>query len=222
MSSVAVHTVCSWDESPNRRYRYWLEATLENPGERAGAGICLFLMLNPNKADWNRSDATIDRCKYFAREWGYRTLQVCNLFPVRGGNSGALPRDLMGPHRPEGKGFTGCVLCPGNSQRDLHVNDLHIRKAAENTGIIVCAWGGKGGLNERGREVARLLVDSGHGHKLHTFGLTKTERQPRHAKPQLRGRWPEPTELTPWVDVEEWLAEGKKRWPAIPHPAHPC
>ncbi len=208
---MALHTVCSWDESPNRRYRYWLEATLENPGERAGTGICLFLMLNPNKADHDRSDATIDRCNYLAQEWGYRTLWVCNLLPVRGGDSSALPRDRMGPYKPEGPEFAGCPLCRGNSQRDLHINDLHIRKAAENAGIIVCAWGGKGGLNERGREVARLLVGEGHQERLYTFGLTKTEWQPRHAKPQLRGRWPEPTELTPWVDVEEWLAEGKKR-----------
>ena len=211
MSSVALHRVCSWDESPDRRYRYWLEATLEYPGERAGTGICLFLMLNPNKADHDRSDETVNRCKRLAQQWGYGTLWVCNLFPVRGGDSSALPRDLMGPHRPEGPEFAGCALCRGASRSDLHINDLHIRKAAENAGIIVCAWGGKGGLNERGREVARLLVGEGHQERLYTFGLTKTEWQPRHAKPQLRGRWPEPTDLKPWADVEEWLAEGKKR-----------
>jgi len=208
---LALHTVCSWDEPPNRRYRYWLEATLEDPSEKASTGICLFLMLNPNKADWDRSDETVNRCKRLAQEWGYGTLWVCNLFPVRGGNSNALPRDRMGPYKPENPEFAGCALCQGDSQRDVHINDLHIRQAGQAAEVIVCAWGGKGGLNERGREVTTMLVSAGHEDRLYTFGLTKTERQPKHAKPQLRGWWPEPTELTPWVDVEEWLAEGKKR-----------
>ncbi|MCY4582368.1 MAG: DUF1643 domain-containing protein [Chloroflexi bacterium] len=204
MSSVALHRVCSWDESLNRRYRYWLEAALENPAEPVDNGICLFLMLNPNKADHERSDETVSRCKRLAQEWGYGTLWVCNLFPVRGGDSSALPRDLMGPHRPEGKGFTGCALCRGASRSDLHINDLHIRKAAESAGIIVCAWGGKGGFRGRSREVVALLVGAGHENKLYTFGLTKTEQQPRHAKPQLRGQWPQADDLRRWAEVRLW------------------
>ena len=207
---MALHSVCSWDESPDRRYRYWLEATLENHGKQAGTGACLFLMLNPNKADRDRSDATIDRCKTLAQEWGYGTLWVCNLLPVRGGNWNALPKDPMGPYRPEG-GFNGCALCRNDAHDGLHVNDRHIVEAAFRANRIVCAWGGKGSVNERGREIVRMLVAAGHQDRLYTFGLTKTDRQPRHAKPQLRGLWPQPTDLKPWTDVEQWLTGSRSR-----------
>ena len=43
-------------------------------------GTCLFLMLNPSKADQNISDKTVDKCKTFARKWDYDTLWICNLF----------------------------------------------------------------------------------------------------------------------------------------------
>lgn len=201
-----MHSVCSWDDPVGLRYRYWLEARL--PG--GPAGVCLFLMLNPNKADHDRSDETIDRCKRLAQECGYGTLWVGNLFPVRGGNSNALPRDRMGPHQPTG-GFGGCPLCRNDARNDLHVNDRHIRKAAENAGIIVCAWGGKGGVSGRGREVVRMLIGEGHKDRLYTFGLTKVEQQPRHAKPQLRGQWPKPEDLRPWSGVEQWLTESGNR-----------
>ena len=164
-------------------------------------------MLNPNKADHDRSDATIDRCKRLAQEWDYGTLWVCNLFPVRGGNWDSLPRDRMGPHRPAGNGFSGCRLCENEARSDLHVNDRHILEAASRANVIVCAWGGRGGSGERGREVVRMLVAAGHENRLYTFGLTKTERQPRHAKPQRRDQWPKPEDLRPWTDVEQWLTE---------------
>ena len=201
---MALHSVCSWDESPDRRYRYWLEATLEAHREQAGAGVCLFLMLNPNQADHDRSDATIDRCKCLAREWGYGTLWVCNLFPVRGGNWNKLPQDRMGPYCPE-DGFNGCALCRSDAHDGLHVNDRHIMEAASRANRIVCAWGGKGGFDQRGREVVRMLVAAGHEERLYTFGLTQTERQPRHAKPQLRGQWPRARDLKRWTEARVWL-----------------
>ena len=162
-------------------------------------------MLNPNKADWDRSDATIDRCKSLAQEWGYGTLWVCNLFPVRGGNSNALPQDRMRPRQPEAPGFNGCALCRNDAPNDLHVNDRHIMEASRKADIIVCAWGGKGGSDERGRDVVRMLVAGGHEDRLYTFGLTKAERQPRHAKPQLRDQWPRAGHLRRWTEVRAWL-----------------
>ena len=208
---MALHSVCSWDESPGRRYRYWLEATLENNGEQEGTGVCLFLMLNPNRADYDRSDETVDRCKHLACEWGYGILWVCNLFPVRGGNWNRLPQGRMGPRLHEVNGFNGCEFCRNDAHDGLHVNDRHIMEAASRANRIVCAWGGKGAFDQRGREVVRMLVAAGHQDRLYTFGLTQTERQPRHAKPQLRGLWPKPEDLTPWTDVEQWLTERRSR-----------
>ncbi len=168
-------------------------------------------MLNPNKADRDRSDETVDRCKDLAAKWRYSTVWVCNLFPVRAGNSNDLPRDRMGPHGPEGSRFNGCELCRGHTPEGVHINDRHILEASLRASIIVCAWGGKGGLSERGREITRMLVRAGHEGRLYTFGLTKTERQPRHAKPQLREQWPKPADLKLWSGVEAWLAENRRR-----------
>ena len=198
---MALHNVCSWDESARHRYRYWLEARVSGGPDDA----CLFLMLNPNKADEGRSDETIDRCKRLAQEWGYGTLWVCNLFPVRGGNWNKLPQDRMGPRQPKAPGFNGCPLCRNDAHNDLHVNDRHIMEASRKADIIVCAWGGKGGSDERGRDVVRMLVAGGDEDRLYTFGLTKAERQPRHAKPQLRGQWPRSGDLRRWTEVRAWL-----------------
>ena len=206
---MTLHSVCSWEESPERRYRYWLEAKLQSAAEE-DSRICLFLMLNPNKADNNRSDETVDRCKSLAREWGCDTLWVCNLFPIRGGNSSVLPRDRMGPHEPERSGFEGCVLCSGDSHRGLHINDRHIMEAARKANRIVCAWGDNGGFDERSRKVVQKLVDAGYKTKLHIFGETR-KGQPRHAKPQRRDQWPQAADLKQWADAQAWLDASRPR-----------
>ena len=71
--------------SSDRRYRYWLEARLSDAD-----GVCLFVMLNPSKADEVRSDPTVTRSKGFARSWGYGTLWVCNIFALRSTDPKAL------------------------------------------------------------------------------------------------------------------------------------
>ena len=197
---MLLHSVCSWDESPDRRYRYWLEATLEGASAQ---GICLFLMLNPNKADEEQSDTTVERCKYLACAWDYHILWICNLFPVRGGDSNALPEERMGPHRPESAAFVGCALCSSDSNDALHINDLHIIEAAHKANRIVCAWGGEGGKTGRGRDIIRKLIDAGHEWKLHTLGFTANE--PRHAKPRRVDQWPQPSALKPWTGIREWF-----------------
>lgn len=201
---MALHSICSWDESPDRRYRYWLEARVEGTSEQTDNGICLFLMLNPNKADEEQSDATVERCKYLACAWGYHILWICNLFPVRRGDSNALPEERMGPYRPESAAFPGCGLCSSESNNDLHINDLHIVEAARKATRIVCAWGGQGKLDERSRQVIAMLLDAGHEWKLHTLGFTANE--PRHAKPRRVDQWPQPSALKPWTGIGAWLA----------------
>ena len=146
--------------SPDRRYRYWLEAKLSDrdglPSQQAG--VCLFLMLNPSRADESRSDPTVTRCKGFAGDWGYGVLWVCNLFAMRSPQPEVLKQspDPVGP-----------------------MNDGHIVRSARDADSVVCAWGNDGTHLGRGENVLRMLEDDGLSDKMYHFGMTK-KGQPRH------------------------------------------
>lgn len=119
-----------------RVYRYRLFR--EWPG---GEGVCCFLMLNPSTADEMVLDPTVRRCVEFAKRWGYRRLEVLNLFAYRSTN----PHDLLGVADPVGP-----------------ENDLWIQSIAEEASCIVCAWGshrflGKR-LTQRAAQVRALLA----------------------------------------------------------------
>ena len=155
--------------SADRHYRYWLESKVELDVKSEDKGTCLFLMLNPSKADQNISDKTVDKCKTFARKWDYDTLWICNLFASRS----SKPVNLeVGP-----------------------CNDRHIKAAASRADKIVLAWGGSGikalktsKFNERVRKVVRLLEKAGASERL--YALCPPERpcltsgQPRHPNPR--------------------------------------
>ena len=111
--------------SPDRRYRYWLEAKLSDSD-----GVCMFVMLNPSTADEVKSDPTVTRAKGFARSWGYGTLWVCNLFALRATDPGVLRK------------------CPEPIGAD---NDEHILRSAPLSDEVVCAWGNHGEHLDRGR-----------------------------------------------------------------------
>ena len=142
-------------EDQESRYRYLLKVPLSG-----GAGVCLFLMLNPGSRDEDRKrHPTRERCEGFAREWGYGELWTCNLFALRSPKPSAL-RDSTDPVGPD--------------------NDRHILRAARRACIIVCAWGGSRVARERARKVARMLIANGHSEKLHTLGELTKHGQPRH------------------------------------------
>ena len=139
--------------SPDRAYRYWLEATLSDAG-----GVCMFVMLNPSKADETRSDPTVTRCKRFAARWGYGALWVCNLFALRSTD----PAALTASEDPIGTD-----------------NDKRLLKAARAADSIVCAWGNHGAYLDRGDEVMRALRREGLADKTRHLGITR-RGQPRH------------------------------------------
>lgn len=88
------------------------------------SGRVLFVMLNPSVADASQDDPTIRRCVGFASSWGYRHLDVVNLFAWRATD----PADL------EAQAAAGVdVVGPGN--------DSIIGAAIERADRVVAAWG---------------------------------------------------------------------------------
>ena len=135
--------------SPDRGYRYWLEAKVSGGDGR----VCMFLMLNPSTADAVKSDPTVSTCKRFARDWGYGTVRVCNLFALRS----PYPKTLRDSSYPVGT-----------------ENDEWIKTNARNADVVVCAWGNHGTHLDRSTYVRRMLDRDGLSSKMRHLGLTKT------------------------------------------------
>lgn len=152
---------------PSDEYRYSLWRTWDSALPRVA-----FVMLNPSTADHRIDDPTIRRCMGFARQWGYGSLSVVNLFAYRTPSPAALARaaDPVGPD-----------------------NDRYLRAACRRARDIVLAWGTHGSLHGRDRAVLDLL---GRGRKpLLCLGTTR-DGHPRHplylprdTRPQQVSRW---------------------------------
>lgn len=112
-------------------YRYRLSRTwhTEKP-------TVAFLMLNPSTADATEDDPTIRRCRGFAKDWGYGSLVVANLFALRTSD----PSNLRGHSDPVGP-----------------KNDKHLQNVCEQAEKVVAAWGANGSFNSRAIEVAETL-----------------------------------------------------------------
>jgi hypothetical protein len=114
-------------------YRYSLTRTWDTELAR-----CLWVMLNPSKADAVDDDPTMVRCVGFAQGWGYGGIEIVNLFALISTDPKALKTatDPVGPR-----------------------NDAAILAAVGRAGLVVCAWGPPGKLNGRDRAVGRLLAN---------------------------------------------------------------
>jgi hypothetical protein len=116
-----------------------------------------FILLNPSTADENLDDPTIRRCIQFAKDWGYQSLCVTNLFSFRSTNPSAL-RNVTSPSGdPENFASIFCVA----------------RQASR----IVCAWGNHGNYLDRAAYIHTSLTNS--GHQLHCFKLN-SDGSPSH------------------------------------------
>ncbi|MBT8114025.1 MAG: DUF1643 domain-containing protein [Arenicella sp.] len=118
----------------------------------AGEGVLLIVGLNPSTADENTNDPTIRRCINFARDWGFRTLLVGNLFSYRA----TRPEDLRKSDSPV-----------------VPENDLWLMQASKMANLTLAAWGNNGLWKTRHRDVAQILQSP------KCLGLTKTGA-PRH------------------------------------------
>lgn len=128
------------DTDREYRYRLWRTWDVEKP-------TAAFIMLNPSTADEDENDPTIRRCINYAKDWGYGTLEVVNLFALRATD----PSELQDHTAPIGG-----------------ANDVHLRKVCDEAEIVVGAWGANGSLHGRGREVAEMLDV-----QLHALDTTK-------------------------------------------------
>ncbi|KKM80047.1 hypothetical protein LCGC14_1343720 [marine sediment metagenome] len=134
--------------SPCGRYRYSLTREFF-----MGAGRVLFVMLNPSTADAETDDPTIRRCIGFARRWGFRRLDVGNLFAWRATNPKEI-RQVSDPVGPE--------------------NDRRLMYLSECADAVIAAWGTHGAYRNRDSDVLALLAG-----KVEHLGLTK-QGHPKH------------------------------------------
>ena len=110
-----------------------------------------FIMLNPSRADATTDDPTLRRCISFAKSWGYGSLEVVNLFAYRA----SKPVELKKVTYPVGK-----------------ENDRYLKEAVERADKIIVAWGNRGILNNRYKDVLNMLNGLG-GIQLYCLGTTK-------------------------------------------------
>jgi hypothetical protein len=140
MESSAVFSQCG-------SYRYMLGRTWDKNRRSV-----LFVGLNPSTADATADDPTIRRCVRFARDWGYGSLLMANLFAYRC-TEPTLLRETKNPIGPR--------------------NNWWLEKLKKQADLIVVAWGVHGALRERNEEVLRVLPD------VRCLGVTKAGH-PRH------------------------------------------
>lgn len=160
MSATAVISECG-------RHRYRLTRTVESEGTVLKLGRVLFLMLNPSTATAETDDATIRKCKGFARRWGYRELEVVNLFSFRA----TKPKDLW-----------------ASAERNTTLSDFHILAAIADADKVVLAYGYQPKAMARATVVEHLVRGAllpGHDESLWCIGGPATSTAsnaiyPRH------------------------------------------
>lgn len=141
------------------RYRYALTRTWDRT-----LPSVLFVGLNPSTADATRDDATVRRCTTFARDWGFGSVALVNLFAFRSTDPSLLPHedDPVGP-----------------------ANDEWINRLAAESGQVIIAWGIHGALLQRDQQVLQLIEEP--------FCLGKTKNgSPRHPLYLRRTALPRP------------------------------
>lgn len=132
-------------------YRYLLQRFWDSRLETLN-----FIMLNPSTADASEDDATIRRCLGFARDLGFGSLEVTNLFALRSTDPRAI-KTHAAPIGPE--------------------NDERIIDAAKVCQLTICAWGTHGGHLNRANRVLDMLRKA--GIKPHALAFSKNG-YPKH------------------------------------------
>lgn len=117
--------------SEDRKYRYVLWRIW---GETKPS--VMFIGLNPSTADEKEDDPTIRRCINFAKDWGYGSIFMTNLFALRS----TRPKKLYSSSNPVGID-----------------NDRYLIEYADKSELIIACWGNHGSFQNRSNEVAKLI-----------------------------------------------------------------
>ncbi|BDI33432.1 hypothetical protein CCAX7_54830 [Capsulimonas corticalis] len=134
-----------------RQYRYVLRRVWD-----ASKAPVMFIGLNPSTADETEDDATICKCRAYAKRWGFGGLFMVNVFAFRARH----PEAMKGAADPIGP-----------------INDEVLLSQAALAGMIIAAWGAHGAHRNGAHRVQTLLTSN--GYRLHYLDLTK-DGEPRH------------------------------------------
>lgn len=120
------------------KYRYELTREWDNTLPRV-----MFIMLNPSTADGKEDDPTVTRCINFAKDWGYGSLVICNIFAYRSADPNLL--------RKAGKS-NGVEYIQGEYNND------YIEENAAAVDKVILGWGIRGSmLGDNDQKVIDLL-----------------------------------------------------------------
>lgn len=157
--------------SGDRVYRYQLWRTWDPQKDSVA-----FIMLNPSTADEKENDPTIKRCIQYAKDWGYGSLIVGNIFALVSSDPEKLLIDSLGydPIGPDNNAYLSAISMEADK--------------------TIIAWGNYGKLMNRGEQVLRLLL---HPHYLR---LNKITNEPSHPLYLPRNLKPHPyqSEFIKW------------------------
>jgi hypothetical protein len=117
-----------------------------------GSGTVVFIGLNPSTADHAQDDPTIRRCVRFAKDWGYESMTIVNLFAYRA----TIPEDMKTAQDPVGPR-----------------NDYWLKKTVKSADLAVACWGNHGSFLARDKTILRSFAN------LHCIGQNKS-LQPAH------------------------------------------
>ena len=144
--------------SKNGIYRYMLYREWDKTKP-----TLMFIMLNPSTADAYKDDPTIRRCISFAKELGYGSLYVGNLFPFRSPS----PKELS-EHK--------------HSHISMDINKKWVKSMYGKSEKTIAAWGsnykGKIPLYIRGMKLYTLRINAS-GSPAHPLYL------PKYCTPEL-------------------------------------
>lgn len=119
--------------SPCRKYRYSLWRGWANDWQ---TNYCMFICLNPSKADETLDDPTVRRCIQFSKDWNYSGFCMTNIFAYRATN----PKDMMAIDDPVGQENNRFLSC-----------------IAAGAGIVVAAWGNHAVHQDRHNQIVELI-----------------------------------------------------------------
>jgi hypothetical protein len=162
--------------SSDKKYRYKLWRIWDSKKPK-----CSFIMLNPSKADAFILDPTVRRCIDFAKQWGYGSLTVGNIFALKSTN----PKELYKSEDPIGP-----------------ENDAALSDIVENSDLTITAWGDHGLYDKRGEKVLKMLLPE-HWEKMAYLGFTN-HNEPIH--PLYQPKSVIPTKYQVWkTGLGAWM-----------------